>query len=83
MYIDITGGTKTMSATAAMAGALIDVQLVYVASDDYLVDFRKSNPGSERLSFIDKFSQRGKFIPDKNPGTDFNAETVYPKRRNL
>lgn len=53
MYIDITGGTKTMSATAAMAGALIDVQLVYVATDDYLVDFRKPNPGSEKLSYID------------------------------
>ena len=53
MYIDITGGTKTMSATAAMAGALIDVQLIYVASDDYLVDFRKPNPGSEHICYID------------------------------
>lgn len=53
MYIDITGGTKTMSATAAMAGAMIDVQLVYVATDDYLVDFRKPNPGSEKISYIE------------------------------
>ena len=28
MYIDFTGGTKAMSAAAAMAGALIDIQLI-------------------------------------------------------
>ena len=53
MYIDFTGGTKAMSAAAAMAGAMIDVQLVYVGSDDYLADFRKPNPGSEILFYID------------------------------
>ena len=53
MYIDISGGTKAMSATAALAGAMIDVQLIYVASNDYLVDFRKPNPGSEELIYID------------------------------
>lgn len=52
MYIDFTGGTKAMSAAAAMAGAMIDVQLVYVGSSDYLVDFRKPNPGSEVLFYI-------------------------------
>lgn len=53
MYIDFTGGTKAMSAAAALAGAMINVQMVYVASDDYLVDFRKPNPGSENLIYID------------------------------
>ena len=53
MYIDFTGGTKAMSAAAAMAGAMVDVQLVYVGSNNYLVDFRKPNPGSETLLFID------------------------------
>ncbi len=53
MYIDFTGGTKAMSAAAAMAGAMIDVQLVYVGSNDYLTDFRKPNPGSETLFYID------------------------------
>ncbi len=52
LYIDITGGTKTMSAAAAMAGAVVDVQLVYVGSEDYLQDFRKPNPGSEQLYHI-------------------------------
>lgn len=53
IYIDITGGTKSMAAAAAMAGGLIDVQLVYVGCDDYLVDFRKPNPGTEQLIFVD------------------------------
>lgn len=52
MYIDITGGTKAMSAAAAMAGAVIDIQLVYVGTNDYLADFRKPNPGSETLFYI-------------------------------
>jgi len=53
VYIDFTGGTKAMSAAAALAGALIDVQLIYVGTSDYLVDFRKPNPGSEELIYID------------------------------
>lgn len=53
LYIDFTGGTKSMSAAAAMAGAVIDVQMVYVGTDNYLVDFRKPYPGSETLYFID------------------------------
>lgn len=52
MYIDFTGGTKAMSAAAAMAGAMVNVQLVYVGSNDYLTDFRKPNPGSETLFYI-------------------------------
>lgn len=52
IYIDFTGGTKAMSAAAAMAGALIDIQLVYVGTNDYLTDFRKPNPGSETLFYI-------------------------------
>ncbi len=53
MYIDFTGGTKAMSAAATLAGAMIDVQMVYCSTDDYLVDFRKPNPGSERLIYIE------------------------------
>lgn len=53
MYIDFTGGTKAMSAAAALAGAMIDVQMVYCSSDEYLVDFRKPYPGSERLMYIE------------------------------
>ncbi len=53
MFIDFTGGTKAMSASAAMAGVVIDVQLVYVGTEEYLPDFRKPNPGSETFHLID------------------------------
>ena len=53
IYIDFTGGTKAMSASVALAGAMIDVQLIYIGSDDYLVDFRKPNPGSENLIYVE------------------------------
>lgn len=52
IYIDFTGGTKAMSAAAAMAGAMVKIQLVYVGTNDYLPDFRKPNPGSETLYYI-------------------------------
>lgn len=52
IYIDFTGGTKAMSAAAAMVGAIIDLQLVYIGSESYLIDFRKPKPGSETLYFI-------------------------------
>lgn len=53
MYIDFTGGTKAMSAAAAMAAAMIDVQMVYIGTEQYLADFRKPYPGSEKLYFIE------------------------------
>ena len=53
IYIDFTGGTKAMAAAAAMAGALIDVQLIYLGCDEYLVDFRKPNPGTENEWLIE------------------------------
>lgn len=42
-----------MSAAAAMAGAMIGVQLLYIGSTNYLVDFRKPDPGTEQLFYID------------------------------
>ena len=42
-----------MSAAAALAGALIDVQLIYAGTNDYLPDFRKPNHGSEQLYYIE------------------------------
>jgi len=53
MYVDFTGGTKAMSAACALAGAMIDIQMIYVSTSEYLTDFRKPNPGSERLAYID------------------------------
>lgn len=53
LFIDFTGGTKAMSAAAAMAGSVIDVQMIYVGCTEYLVDFRKPYPGSETIYFIE------------------------------
>lgn len=53
LYVDITGGTKAMSCACALAGTMIDMQMIYVSSTDYLVDFRKPNPGSEELAYIE------------------------------
>ena len=52
IYIDFTGGTKAMSTAAAMAGAVIHVQMIYVGTNQYMTDFRKPFPGSERLFYI-------------------------------
>ena len=52
LYIDFTGGTKAMSAAAAMAGAMINVQLVYIGTNEYLPYFRKPRPGSETFFYI-------------------------------
>lgn len=52
IYVDFTGGTKAMSVAAAMAGAMVDIQLVYIGTSNYLVDFRKPEPGSEYVQFI-------------------------------
>ena len=35
IYIDFTGGTKAMSTAAAMAGAMIHVQMIYVGTSQY------------------------------------------------
>jgi len=52
IYIDFTSGTKSMLAGSAMAGAVINAKLVYIASE-FNVLLRKPNPGSERLVLID------------------------------
>lgn len=50
--IDFTGGTKSMSAGIAMAGAYFKIDLVYVASD-YNNKMRKPKPGTEKLKFVE------------------------------
>nr|WP_277995675.1 MULTISPECIES: hypothetical protein [Moorella] len=49
MAIDFTGGTKAMSVGCALVGSLLEVDLLYVANDDYLKDLRRPRPGSERI----------------------------------
>ena len=52
LYIDISGGTKVMSTAAALAGAMIDAQLMYVSSN-YLKKMGAPEPGSEHLVLIE------------------------------
>ncbi len=52
IYVDFTGGTKSMAAGCAMAGSAIGAKLIYIAGN-FLTDLRKPEPGSERLYYID------------------------------
>lgn len=52
IYVDFTGGTKAMSVGCGMAAALIGAKVVYIASN-YLNQFSKPEPGTERICFID------------------------------
>ena len=51
--VDITAGTKTMTGGLAMAGALLNFQLIYIGNREYLKKLRRPRPGSEFLEFID------------------------------
>lgn len=52
IFVDFTGGTKSMSAGCAMAGVAIKAKLVYIAGD-YIKSLRKPEPGSEQLLIVD------------------------------
>jgi hypothetical protein len=61
--IDITGGKKVMSATAALAAWQLDLPLCYIDSD-YDPEMRQPTPGSERLLFLN------------NPSTLFGVQAM-------
>ncbi len=48
---DITGGTKAMSAAAAMIAAHLDIKIFYIESN-YLPVYRHPEPGSEKIVAI-------------------------------
>lgn len=50
--IDITGGKKSMVATAAIFGRDFNCNIVYVDYDKYISQIRKPLPGSERLNYV-------------------------------
>ena len=49
--VDITGGTKAMSSSAAMMGAVLGMDIYYVESK-YLPLYRRPEPGSEYLKHL-------------------------------
>ena len=51
-YLDITGGKKVMSATAALAAWQLDLPLVYIDSD-FDPELRQPEPGTERAVLLD------------------------------
>lgn len=49
--VDITGGTKAMSSSAAMMAAVLGLDIYYVESR-YLPLYRRTQPGSEELKIL-------------------------------
>lgn len=58
IVLDITGGKKSMVASAAIFGKDYRLQITYVDFTDYIKDLRKPKPGSEILNFV--------YSPDKD-----------------
>lgn len=52
MAVDFTSGTKAMTSGAAMAGAVLGLDLIYVANHRYVAALRRPYPGSEYLARI-------------------------------
>lgn len=50
--LDITGGKKSMVASAAIFGKDYGCKIVYVDFEEYIKDFRKPMPGSEILNIV-------------------------------
>ncbi len=50
--IDITGGKKSMVASAAIFGRDYNCSIVYVDYDEYIPTLRKPKPGTERLNLV-------------------------------
>ena len=50
--VDITGGTKSMTSGLAMAGAILGLQLLYIANEVFLKELRKPKPGTEYLELL-------------------------------
>jgi len=59
--IDVTGGKKVMSATAAQVAWELGMRLCYIESDRYSPELRRPAPGSEQLIILpDPSQQRGR-----------------------
>lgn len=91
--IDITGGKKSMVASAAIFGRDYNCNIVYVDYDHYLSQIRKPLPGSERLNYVYrpsldlpeiKFFEDQKDIIAKNnpPSHNSYTEVSKPKVKN-
>ena len=50
--MDVTGGKKVMSATAAQAAWELGIRLCYLDSDHYIPEMRRPEPGTEELKIL-------------------------------
>ena len=50
--IDITGGKKSMVASASIFGRNYNCDVVYVDYDQYIPDLRRPMPGTEKLNIV-------------------------------
>lgn len=50
--IDITGGKKSMVASAAIFGKDFNFNILYVDYDQYIPELRRPRPGTERLNIV-------------------------------
>lgn len=63
VVLDITGGKKSMVASAAIFGKDYGCTIVYVDFSEYIKDLRKPMPGSEELSIVySPFTQQPEII---------------------
>lgn len=51
-YLDITGGKKSMVASAAIFARDYDMNVLYVDYEEYLSDIRRPKPGTEVLNWV-------------------------------
>lgn len=51
-YLDITGGKKSMVASAAIFARDYDMNVLYVDYKEYLTDIRRPKPGTEVLNWV-------------------------------
>ena len=51
-YVDITGGKKSMVASAAIFARDYDCNILYVDYDDYIAELRRPRPGTENLLLV-------------------------------
>ncbi len=52
VVLDITGGKKSMVASASIFGKDYGCKIVYVDFDEYIKELRKPKPGSEKLNLV-------------------------------
>lgn len=92
--IDITGGKKSMVASASIFGCEYNCDVVYVDYDQYIPDLRRPMPGTEKLDVVysvqkdfvellDVESLKKANVPQADPSPKENPypQTIIPKEK--